>query len=131
MTNSNDASTGNKRKLDDAGQSRPEKAQKVDHKVQTTLDDTVAAISDKKGGTRKSSSEGQTEKQDDDHPPEPEADPESSKGKTSEHETAVEPHGREGRMPSNILEKGTGRSASTSSSNSHPSGGATIAGALT
>lgn len=41
MTNPNDATTANKRKLDDEDQSRPEKAQKVDHKVQTTLDDTV------------------------------------------------------------------------------------------
>lgn len=41
MTNSNDAATGDKRKLDDADQHRSGKAQKVDDKVQTTLDDTV------------------------------------------------------------------------------------------
>lgn len=41
MTNSNDATTGGKHKLDDAEQPREGKAQKVDDKVQTTLDDTV------------------------------------------------------------------------------------------
>lgn len=44
MADSNDATTGDKRKLDDADQPdqpRHGKAQKVDDKVQTTLDDTV------------------------------------------------------------------------------------------
>lgn len=41
MTKSNDPSTGDKHKLDDAGQSRPAKTQKVGDKVQTTLDDTI------------------------------------------------------------------------------------------
>lgn len=45
MADSKDAATGDKRKQDDVEQSRPGKAQKVgekvDDKVQTTLDDTV------------------------------------------------------------------------------------------
>lgn len=41
MTSSNSPSAGDKHKLDDSGNSRPEKAQKADSKVQTTLDDTV------------------------------------------------------------------------------------------
>lgn len=41
MTNPNDAITGKKRKADDADQRGPGKAQKVEDKVQTTLDDTV------------------------------------------------------------------------------------------
>lgn len=41
MTNSSDATTGDKRKPDNDDQARPEKAAKVDDKVQTTLDDAV------------------------------------------------------------------------------------------
>lgn len=41
MTNANSPAAGDKRKLGYTDNSRPEKAQKVDDKVQTTLDDTV------------------------------------------------------------------------------------------
>lgn len=139
MTNSNDATTGNKRKLDDDDQSNPGKAQKVDNKVQTTLDDAVTrqvlklpsapplpnadpfsiTNSDKNDGPGNTSSDAKKGKQHDAPPPEPERDtgPSDGEDKTSQHETAVEPHGRDGATPSNILEKGTGRTAPITSSN--------------
>lgn len=137
MTNPNDATTGDKRKVDDDDQPRPEKAQKVDHKVQTTLDDTVTrqvlkmpsapplpnadpfpiTNSDKNEGSGNTSSDANKGKEDDALPPDPQSDPEPSDDKTSQHETAVEPHGREGGTPSNILEKGTGRTAPITPSN--------------
>lgn len=64
--------------------------------------------SDKNDGPENTTGDANKEKEDDALPREPEPDSGPSDGKTSKHETAVEPHGREGAMPSNILEKGTG-----------------------
>lgn len=41
MAHSSKATTGDKREADESGEARPTKAQKVDDKVQTTLDDAV------------------------------------------------------------------------------------------
>lgn len=62
--------------------------------------------SDKKGAARKPSGDDDgVEEDQNNHPPKPK--PESNDdNKTSQHETAVEDHGRDGSMPSNILEKG-------------------------
>lgn len=87
-----------------------------------TLTLTVCrAISDKKEEPEKASSGDNSPKQDDQqHETETEADPKSKgKGKSKE-ETAVEPHGREGSTPSNILEKGMERAPSVIRPDKYP-----------
>ncbi|KAJ0124006.1 hypothetical protein J7T55_012479 [Diaporthe amygdali] len=122
MTSSNDATAGDKHKLDDAGESRPAKTQKVDDKgddkVQTTLDDAVTRQKastaddntdkdkqddDKPSGSqsKNNTSEDNTDKQDDDQPSDAQ-----SKNDNNQDDTAVEPHGRQASTPSNMLEKG-------------------------
>ncbi|POS78467.1 hypothetical protein DHEL01_v203140 [Diaporthe helianthi] len=98
MTNSSKPVAGDKRKPDEADDPRPGKAQKADDKMQTTLDDVVTRQTEDEE-PRQSDAGGQGEA-------EPTPKDNGNGRATSQQDSAVEEHGREGATASNILEKG-------------------------
>ncbi|KUI56129.1 hypothetical protein VP1G_03548 [Cytospora mali] len=103
------ATAGDKHKLDEGAKSPSAKAQKTDGKKQTTLDATITSDKSEEAKTEDSGDENQDEqndKQNGNQNSNQNSEHSQPKSSSTKEDSAVEPHGRNGSTPSNILEKG-------------------------